>query len=152
MSRNRPLSRLEREIEDAEVRGTYPLIARELALTAARRWPQLSVDHARKVLALAAEQIVAADERASAAMAAAIRQEPASRMAKSVRNGGRSTANGRAGSLDAHLLKRVAGYRRAHPDQTNVARAFREIGPPVNEGNFRKYWKAVEPLLQEGQE
>lgn len=50
MKRTRPLSRIERNIEDAPARATQTLIAREVAITLARRWPHLSVEQAMGVL------------------------------------------------------------------------------------------------------
>jgi len=62
MKRTRPLSRIERQIEDAPARATTTLIAREVALTLARRWPHLSVDQAIGVLASTRDVLRAADE------------------------------------------------------------------------------------------
>lgn len=66
MKRTRSLALVERQIEDAPARGTYALMARELALTAARRWPHLSVDQALRVLAGSRDVLRAADDAAQA--------------------------------------------------------------------------------------
>lgn len=157
LKRTRPLSRLEGLVDTARIEGTYELMAREVALTMTRRFPHISVERALDVLHLAGVQLEAADDRASEVMRLAIDDPPLNpRMRLAVLNGSAKGNEAKgvkkkwAGSgrkRDPLLLKRVLGFRRAHPGK-DCSEAYRALAPGIGRKAFRGYWDAVESHLQ----
>lgn len=160
MSGNRPISRLERLVEDLPASSTRELIAREFLAGAIRRFPQLTVDETVRLFDVAASQLRHADERMDAILGTRPKLghldektrasiERGTKAAQAAANGKAkkgvtSVSSGRHRKRRSRaLLDKIRQYRARHPDQTNVARAYREIGPDISEKAFRGYWAAA---------
>lgn len=164
MNRLRPIGRLTRELEKAEPAGTLDQMALQLVigLTTRTGYERLSVKQTARVLRLALAHLRTADDEADRLLRVADGEDPpAVRYAKNdatATQGQRQPDKQDEGILrlvekrgrrkNPALLRRVLEFRTENPDKTNVAAVHRELAPGCTQLTFRKYWKAVEPLLQ----
>lgn len=157
MMRRRPVSRLERIVEDMPVDGTREQLAREILSGVVRRFPHLSVHEVALAFRSAVRQLRQADDRMSEVLA----EQPRlghldARTRASIQRGARAANAAKNGAVRAapkppryrkrssiELLDAIRRYRKRHPDQTSVARAYRDIQPTISEKAFRRYWAAA---------
>lgn len=146
--RLRPLSRLERQLEDAPAGCTLDMLAREVAVRLARRHPSLSVLQAGQLLRRTVRYLRTADDTVDQYLQAA-EAAPPTRMQVATRNGGLAASEARVETRGRKknpvLLRKVAEFRKQHPDYRNCTDAHRLLRPGISLAAFRRYWAAAAP-------
>lgn len=162
--RGRPISRLERLVEDAAAGDSSAQVAREFAAGLIRRFPQLTVDEAAHTMRRALGYLRRADDDMNDIIAGRPKMahlDPRTRRsiergnaACIAKNGGRSehkpsrsarpSRRGQHTRRDPAMLKAIRSYQIRNPTQGNVALAYRSMQPGISEKAFRGYWKAAQ--------